>query len=143
MWRVLMVSAATMHLAMAWSTWTRSGFVSASPGLVVLRRVFPDEIWPLWFVVTGLFAIGGLVSVNLARAHFVSGASLMLIWAVATLALWTDRGPQPGGFLLLHLTVLKAACGLYADRLWRIRRATDRLEMAVESAEGTLHKQTE
>jgi hypothetical protein len=135
-WKTLMVSAASMHLAMAWSTWTGLGFVAASPGLTALRRIFPDDIWPVWFALTGLFAIGGLCWVSLARLHFISAALLMLIWSIATLALWPDRGPQPGGFLLLHLAVLKAACGIYADRLRRIRRAAHRLELVVDAAEG-------
>jgi hypothetical protein len=138
-WLAMMISAASMNFAMAWSLWKLLGPVAFSPGLVFLRQVFPDQIWPMWFFLCGLFAVGGIVSATAARMHFVSGAVVLAIWTVATFSLWAERGPQPGAFLLSHLVVLKLVCAYYVNRLRRISRATERLAAEMGVAQDQDH----
>lgn len=143
LWRMLMLSAATMHFAIAWSLWLLLSPLAGSPGLVLLRRVFPDETWPILFGLCGVLAIAGMWSLRAARMHFGLAAGLMLLWGIATLALWPERGPQPGGFLLIHVGFLKLAIRHYAERLRRTRVAVERLGAQVETAETELHRGTD
>lgn len=140
LWRALMVSAAGMHFAIAWSLWELLGPLAWSPGLVLLRRLVPDEIWPLSFALIGVLALVGMVSLTAARLHFALAAVLMVVWGIASLSLWPTRGPQPGGLLLLHVAFLKLVVAYYAEALRGIGRAADRLDEEVNQTRENLHE---
>jgi hypothetical protein len=117
LWSILLISATGVHATIALELWTTRDPTFPTPSQTFLYSIFPDEVWPLIFLLCSISAFFGLWNLRMAQLHFILAGSLMGTWSAIALQMPTSPVIRVGGLLLLHLSLLKFSLAYYTPKL--------------------------
>lgn len=120
LWNIVLMSSVLMNTACAWTMYLAIDKEDAPVSQIFLRQFAPDEIWPALFFISALLAAAGMWHPVYARAHFLLGGILMVVFGITLIAVTRSPIPNAGALLLIHFAVLKIAFVYYIPYLQRL-----------------------
>lgn len=137
-WYVMLTSSVIANGIIAWGLADTLPILNPSPTQRFLRQFVPDEFWPIIFGVCSISAIIGIWNTTAVRFHFGLAGTIMMIWGLLGIFLSTTPITWAGGFLLVHMAILKLSLMWYAPRLIQTHKSTKRLLNELDSATADL-----